>query len=260
MNDALSEVKVYQTSDYTEFKVLSGNRPLKPAHVKRLKESISEHGNLGAPIIVNEKYEMIDGQHRKIALEELGLPVEYIMKQGFGLKEIHVSNTNRKNWTLTEFMNCYADLKMKHYARFKEFNEKYGFPITTSLILVLGYSLGGEKGPSRTGGSQDSFRRGEFIFKNPEEAEDRAERILMLKDIYWGYKSKYFVLAMLKMFRLKEYNHSEFMSKLRQNMDKLIVTPGTINGFLRIFEDIYNYRRQGKKISFFQELKVRNGK
>jgi len=264
MNDTLSEVKVYQTSDYAKFKVLNGNRPLKPAHVKLLKESISENGNLGAPIITNEKFEMIDGQHRQKALEELSLPVEYIVKKGFGLKEIHVSNTNRKNWTLTEFMNCYADLDMKHYVKFKEFHSKYGFPLTTSLVLVWGWLPGTDAAKSKTtrrsGLTQDSFKRGEFIFKNPEKAEDRAEKILMLKDIYYGYKKRLFVLAMVRMFRLKDYNHSEFMSKLKQNVDKLFIEPGTTNGFLRIFEDIYNYRRQGKKVSFFQDLKIRNGK
>jgi len=262
MTDTLSEVKVYQTLDYAKFKVLNGNRPLKPAHVELLKESISEYGDLGTPVIVNEKFEKIDGQHLQKAREELGLPVPYIMKPGFGLKEIHVSNTNRKNWTMTEFMNCYADLEMKHYVKFKCFHKKYDFPISTSLTIVIGYQpLGSEAtGARRSGVSMDSFKRGELIFKNPEEAEDRAEKIIMLKDIYYGYKKSFFVQAMLRMFRFEEYNHSEFMSKLKQNVDKLFIEPNNVNGFLRIFEDIYNYRRQGKKVSFFQELKVRNGK
>jgi len=261
MNDTLSAVKVYQTSDYAKFKVLDGNRPLKPAHVERLKESISEHGDLGTPIITNEKFEMIDGQHLRKAREELKLPVPYIKKPGFGLKEMHASNTNRKNWTMTEFMNGYADLKMKHYVRFKEFHKKYEFPLLTSLVIVWGWYPGSEKsGTSRIGSTQESFKRGEFIFRNPEAAEDRAEKIMMLKDIYYGYKMRFFVLAMLRMFRFKDYNHSEFVSKLKQNVDKLFIEPGNVNGFLRIFEDIYNYRRQGKKVGFFQDLKVRNGK
>lgn len=264
MNDTLSKVKVYQTLNYAKFQVLNGNRPLKLAHVERLKESILEYGDLGTPTIINEKFEMIDGQHLKKAREDLKLPAPYIMKRGFGLKEIHVSNSNRKNWTPKEFMNCYADLKMKHYVRFKEFYKKYKFPMTTTLIIILGYTPGSEKNTivigSRSGDTQQSFRRGEFIFKNPEEAEDRAEKIIMLKDIYYGYKKRFFVLAMIRMFRLKDYNQSEFVSKLKQNVDKLLIEPGNVNGFLRIFEDIYNYRRQGKKVSFFQDLKIRNGK
>lgn len=261
MKDELSKIKVFQTLDYARFKDLIGNRPLRLAHVERLKESILEHGDLGTPTIINEKFEMIDGQHLKKAREDLKLPVLYIIKPGFGLKEIHVSNSNRKNWTMTEFMNCYADLEMKHYVKFKEFNKKYEFPISTSLTIVLGWLPSGEsKVISRTGSSVNSFRRGEFIFKNQEQAEDRAENIMMLKDIYYGYKKSLFVRAMVRMFNFKDYNHSEFVLKLKQNVDKLFIEPSTVNGFLRIFEDIYNYRRQGKKVSFFQDLKIRTGK
>lgn len=262
MNETLSAVKVFQTSDYAKFKVLNGNRPLKPAHVKLLKESISEHGDLGTPIIINEKFEMIDGQHRQKALEELKFPVQYIKKPGFGLKQVHVSNTNRKNWTITEFMNCYADLGMKHYIRYKEFYLKYGFAQSTTLIIIQGYQSGGvgKKYSAGTTMGTEAFRRGNFIFKNPEEAEDRAEKIIMLKDIYYGYKKSFFVQAIVRLFKFKEYNHAEFVSKLKYQLDKLLIEPNSVNGYLRIFEDIYNYRRQGKKVGFFQELKIRNGK
>ena len=94
---------------------------------------------------------------------------------------------------------------------------------------------------------KDNLESNLLIIKNTEQAEDRAEKILMLKEIYYGYKKQRFVLAMLRMFKLEEYNHSEFVSKLRQNVDKLLIEPNTTNGFLRIFEDIYNYRRQGKR-------------
>lgn len=264
MNNTKSVIEVKQTSDYTKFKVLKGNRPIKKSHLRFLKESISKHGDLGVPVIVNEKFEIIDGQHRIEALKELELPVQYIEKPKFRLEQVHVLNTNRKNWKMIEFMNCYADLGMKPYVRIKEFHRKYGFHITGSLTLALGYAIGGsgiaEKGGS-SGGSIESFKRGEFIFKDIALAEDRAEKILMFKDIFYGYRKKFFLLAMMRLFKFEEYNHAEFLSKLKQQIDRLIMNePATVNGYLRIFEDIYNYRRQGKKVGFFQDLKIRNHK
>lgn len=259
MNNTESVVKVHETSDYAKFKVLKGNRPLKKAHLRFLRESISEHGDLGTPIIVNDEFEIIDGTHRKAALEELGLPVQYIQKKGFGLLQVHVLNTNRKNWSMTEFMNCYADLGKKHYIKYKEFYLKYEFAQTMTLAIIEGVTGGGGSASKQSGGTE-SFKRGEFIFKNPEAAEDRAEKIIMLKDIYYGYKKSLFVQAMLRLFRFKDYNHSEFVSKLKYQLDKLLIEPSTVNGYLRIFEDIYNYRRQGKKVSFYQDLKRANGK
>ena len=68
MIKVLSEVKVYVTTNYAIFKIIPGNRPLKSAHVKRLKESILKHGYLSAPIVTNGKGEIMDGQHRFQAL------------------------------------------------------------------------------------------------------------------------------------------------------------------------------------------------
>ena len=39
--------------------------------------------HLEAPIIINEKHEIIDGQHRKIAQEELELPITFIINEGY---------------------------------------------------------------------------------------------------------------------------------------------------------------------------------
>ena len=245
MNQKVSEVKVFQTSNYARFKFLKGNRPHKKAHLKLLKESISEHGDLGGPVLVNDKNEIVDGQHRIKIFEELGLPVHYIVKDGFGLREVHVLNSNRKNWSLTEFMNCYVEIGEREYIKYKEFYEKHGFPQTTTLLIIRGSS----------GGKQlDEFKRGDFVFKKPEQAADRAEKILMLKDLYAGYKRQFFATAMIRLFDHEEYQHAEFISKLRYQREKLW-DANSVNSYLRLIEEIYNYKRQ-KKANFYWDLKV----
>lgn len=92
---------------------------------------------------------------------------------------------------MTEFMNCYVDLGNEEYIKYKEFYEKYGFPQTTTLLLVIGH-YGGRQ--------QDEFKRGEFVFKKLEEAADRAEKVLMIKDLYPGYGRMFFVNA-IKAFK-----------------------------------------------------------
>lgn len=248
MKDKESIMKVFQTLNYAKFKKLKGNRPIKTAHKRHLKESILRHGDLGPPLLANEKDELIDGQHRIEIFEELGLPVHYIVMKGYGLKEVHVINSGRKNWTMTNFMNCYVDLNEPEYIKYKEFYEKYGFPQTTTLLLVQGY-LGGR--------DQDEFKRGEFVFKKPEQATDRAEKILMIKDLYPGYGRAYFVSAMIRLFGHKDYSHVDFISKLRYQREKLFDAT-SVNSYLRIVEEIYNYRRQ-EKANFYWDLRT-NGK
>ena len=55
--------QVLMTNDYSMFESMSGNRDVNDLHIKRLKESMQEK-YISVPIIVNEKNQIIDGQHR----------------------------------------------------------------------------------------------------------------------------------------------------------------------------------------------------
>lgn len=241
--------QVFKTKDYNKFKFLSGNRPLKTSHLKRLKASF-EARDLEVPIVVNEKLEIIDGQHRYEVQKELGFPIVYVVKKGYGLKEVHTLNTSRKNWGIKEFMNSYADLGMEEYVRYREFWKKYKFGHKETLQMLLGLFY--------TPGSNwvEPFMDGKFKIKNLEKAEESAEKILMVKEFYpFGYRRRMFVLTMLRLFSCPEYNHTEFLSKLRYQRTRL-EDEKSVNEFLKSIDEIYNYRRQGKKISFYWELRT----
>lgn len=88
--------QVHTTTDYfLFFKPIEGNRNKNIIHLSRLKKSISEN-YLFTVIIVNEKYEIIDGQHRFECVKELKLPLHYIVCKGYGLNEVHVLYENSK--------------------------------------------------------------------------------------------------------------------------------------------------------------------
>lgn len=71
---------IYETNEYGLFKNLSGNRFVD--HSGKIAESMKERGLLLAPIIVNEKKEIIDGQNRFEACKKLNLPVYYVIAEG----------------------------------------------------------------------------------------------------------------------------------------------------------------------------------
>lgn len=241
--------QIFKTKDYNKFKFLSGNRPLKTSHLKRLKASF-ELKDLEVPIVVNEKFEIIDGQHRYEVQKELELPVLYIQKKGYGLKEVHVLNTSRKNWGIKDFMNSYADLGMEQYIKYREFWKKYKFDHKASISMLLNY-----KSVSVGHGEIENFMDGKFKIVNLEKAEEIAEKILMVKDFYLGYRRRFFVGTMMRLLSYPEYNHMEFLTKLKYQRDKLYDAP-TINHYLKLIDEIYNFRRHGKKISFYWELRV----
>ena len=69
--------QVMKTNDYTIFSQIKGNRFINKSHLNRIKQSIKEE-YLEVPIIVNEKYEIIDGPHRFEAVKELKKPIYFI--------------------------------------------------------------------------------------------------------------------------------------------------------------------------------------
>lgn len=70
--------QVHTTTDYFLFKTIEGNRNKNLMHINRLKKSMADN-YLFTVIVVNENYEIIDGQHRFDVIKELKLPLHYIM-------------------------------------------------------------------------------------------------------------------------------------------------------------------------------------
>ena len=120
MTDQKKSISVYNTYDHDKFKILKGNRSVKKSHVQNLKKSLSED-YLFTLILVNEKLEVIDGQHRLQALKELNLPVNYIIIKGYGVEEVKRLNINNIDWTKDNYLHHYCDLGFKNYILYRDF-------------------------------------------------------------------------------------------------------------------------------------------
>ena len=70
MNNNKIVNQVLQTNVHSIFKTQKGNRPINKNHLDRLILSMKKK-YLISPILVNEKMEVIDGQHRLQAQKEL---------------------------------------------------------------------------------------------------------------------------------------------------------------------------------------------
>ena len=99
--------RVKFTSNYSQFKKLGGNRDV--GSCKKLIKSIEKVGYIPNPIIVNEKMEVADGQHRLQACEELGIPIAYIVIPGVTVETARNMNTGQKNWKNIDYIKSYAE-------------------------------------------------------------------------------------------------------------------------------------------------------
>lgn len=108
---------VYRTDDLSMFKTLKANREVGEARKQMLIKSIDQNGYLTNPIIVNERFEVIDGQGRLAACKELGSPIDYMIVPHAGIEECMVLNMNAKNWRTIDFIQSYAEQGNQDYIR-----------------------------------------------------------------------------------------------------------------------------------------------
>ncbi len=236
--------KIRKSSDYDKFKRLLGNRDINQAHIVRIKQSVEEKGYLFNIIIVNEKMEIIDGQHRFEVFKELGLPIFYVVKRGYGLEQVHIYNQNAKNWTLTQFMESYAGMGRPNYEVYKFFKEKYGFGHKETMSILGGYNglIGGV--------DVDVFKDGLWKVKDLDAAENMAKKIYDFAPYYDGFRRRSFVVAIIKINKtVEDYNHRQMIKRVKYQSAKLQDQINT-SGYVRVLEGIYNYNSRGKRIRF----------
>ena len=146
-----SDIKVYTTSDYGMFKKMLGNRDV--TGEAQIVDSIQKVGYVCTPIIINEKNEVIDGQNRLAALQELGLPVYYIIQENTNIQTCRALNIGQKNWSTIDYIDSYAESgnHTLSYKRLQSLINSYGKRCTLDGIMVMCLpQLIGSSGPRYT--------------------------------------------------------------------------------------------------------------
>lgn len=244
--------KVYKTNDLSIFKVIGGNRVPNPQHIKRLKTSIIKNGMLCNPILVNEKMQVIDGQHRLIASQEAKSFIYYIILKDYSLNEVHTLNLNQKNWTKKDFMDGYADMGIQSYIKLREFiknNEDYNFTDCVSLCSnVSGNNntlnqLNIKVNPELS--IMQVFEDGTWKGKDFNLAQEWADKIRLIKPYYINYNKSVFVKTMITLFKNNNFDYSEFMHKIRLQ-PKALVDCANVEQQKLLIEEIYNYKSRNK--------------
>ena len=236
---------VYSTNDYEMFKTLDGNRTVNKLQVSRLKESFKK-AYLLSPILINQQNQIIDGQHRFEAAKALGLPVNYIICNDYGLKEIQILNANMKNWSKEDYLHSYCDLKKPEYLKFRNFMRRFNeFGIATCEIMLIDRSQGKNGTIEGIRCRTRYFEEGELEIPDYEHSCEIAERIMQIKPYYKGFNKPIFVRAMCSVFKVVDYNHKVFLQRLN-SQPKALQQCATVAQYRLMIEDIYNYRSREK--------------
>lgn len=90
-----------ETKNYDRFNFVSTNRDINNANLKKIEASILDIG-VQIPIVVNQNYDIIEGQHRFIALRKNKMVVPYVMSKNASENFI-AKLQESKRWTAEDF-------------------------------------------------------------------------------------------------------------------------------------------------------------
>lgn len=157
--------QVEKSTDYDKFKILKGNRPVDRYHLKKLKESISKNNHLNLhPIIVNENYEIIDGQHRYEAARQLGLELFFIRSLSISDDHLIDCNVNQKSFEVENYIDYFAIKESKpQYIKLKSMLKSSGLKPKALLTLILGVV---------STSILEFLKTGKFLFPQQDSSED----------------------------------------------------------------------------------------
>lgn len=218
-----------ETRDYSKFKFLKTNREIKESTVKKIIESIRTFGIIpGRPVLVDGDYNIIDGQHRFMAIKSLGHPIPYEVINGDVIAKTMALNSNQAQWKLIDYIKSYAEQGTDCYRKFLKFEEKYKFGVSASIDICFGFK------PKTA-----DFKKGKEL-KFLDEAEDIAIYLDSFKNV--SYKNtKTFTRAIVVLFCKSTKEQRDLV---RANVLK-IPKFSLVSDYTTAFENIINHRKRG---------------
>ena len=226
---------MYSTKDYDQFILVATNRPVDKNHVLKLKNSITKKNLLHLnPIIVNEQFNVIDGQHRLQAARELELDIYFIKSQDIGQEDIATLNTNKKMWQIGDYVRYHAKNGKKAYHALQLFMKNFHFLPPSNAILIAC----GDINPR-------DVRDGNLKDLNLDEAEAFMGRLSDIRNHFADAYSRKFVMAVRVCEKVAGYEHKKMVEKIAAN-PRALKPCTTGKEYIKMLEEIYNYRAQNR--------------
>lgn len=241
-----SNTRIYYTSDYAMFHFLKGNRDLNEPKINKIVKSVTAGLNFFkyCPIMVNENYFIIDGQHRFYASKKLKLPIYYVIVPNFSLRQIAEINNNQSKWKVRDFMNCYidADINRDHYKLLEKLQSETHINVSTMISLLM-------YGKVAQGGQTDAFRDGNFIVKFHNETVNLIEKARQFEVFSAKWQERAFLQAIEKLLDSDKYNHDALLKKLQKH-ELTIEKRSTCKEYLQHLEELFNHRNSIRQILY----------
>lgn len=247
---------VHSTDDYDLFRFVKVNRTIDYKMVKRLAVEFKKYGQL-IPIVVNERFEAVDGQHRLLACKLIGKPVRFIVQHGMNVSEIISINSVSHKWTELDYINRYAEEGNPAYVQLKEWIQQCQDFTARLAVLIAQNSLerrtifvqeNGKLHANKPNANDvyvgTHIKNGLWKGFDQIEAEQRLNKIRAVRAaLPEGIWKDACGMALIQLFRIKEFNVDRLVYQLHGYGMSQVRKPVSTEDAVKVFEDVYNYKR-----------------
>lgn len=237
MNFETTDIQIFKTYEYSGFKKLAGNRSIKQERVSAIMDSIKKVGYQPVPILVNEKFEIIDGQGRHKACEIMSLPIYFEIKAGIGIEECIAMNIKMKNWDIYDFISSYASQGNRNYQLLEKYCQEV--PNLTSIEVAMCLSDANSKNIERP------LRAGTFAIKVGEDnmqcLKFMREAKHLLSELKGG--SNYYFPVLLGLYKFNLIDEERMLNSLKANKTSMI-SAYNIEVAISELQKAYNFRKR----------------
>lgn len=238
---------IYEERDYSKFRRLGSNRDVLSGRLNKLMASISEKYILN-PIVINEYYEVIDGQGRFEACKALGKPIHYIIAKGATIEDCRRMNKYNSKWALTDFVDSYSKALNINYMVLK--NTCEDTKMNLSRVLRLANRGGSERGGST---KMSIIESGKLIF-TAEDAKTVKMAVKAANEIREALQftlrpNDAFYTSVKIAVETDGYDHDRMLKNCkacRSTYNQM----SNLGAQLKEFERIYNYRSKAGRLYF----------
>ena len=247
------EKTIFITEDYSKFKAISGQpkERAKKNSIKLSKEIKSTGGNY-IPIIVNETFQVIDGNTRLEACKSLDLPVKYEIISSDDVNSLELMrymNAANKPWNPYNFIEFYAlGWKISEFIDLKEFIDErsFGLGIYTSFDSKI---------------TQESIREGSLPIIDYAKLEDKLSYLSTIKELVGDSipSLQGLARAIERFYNYGAFDKSRLISSLSTNWFQVLKTDkmNKVAGeylIASMLQKCYNYKlSKVNKVRIFKE-------
>jgi hypothetical protein len=244
------EIKSLSIKAKKGFTLLSGiNRPIIPAHVTKMAESVDEIG-IVRPIVVarmdfisgEERTYIIDGQHLYMALLRLNNDMPYVeieIKDSYELAAALAKlNNSSKSWSMQDYITVWSNIE-EDYKTLAELHNVYDIELSQLAEILMDNAASHSVGRKTI---HHSIKKGEFIINDREKGIELLDCITdALKVIprLDRVSNKMFISSYVHhMNNTPHYDHNLFMKGLSENKRKFSLATQDLNEFKKAFKSL----------------------